>query len=1236
MGEDELRPGGKIRFIVGKRGDNAGTGPNGGGGGGGTGILYKSPGASVDDIPSENLADSDSDWILLAVAGGGGGGYTDLFCGDKQNGKGGNNGESGRSGGGGNEGGQNGNGGDSGSSSSKDGGAGGGYKQMGQPSGNSESGERGGVAGGAGGNGDQKGGFGYGGGGAGDNGGGGGGGYSGGGGGNTENNGGGGGSFVNNAAVYERKHSGGQDKTPNHGIASYWFTRSAAEYPIAICQDITVLLNDNGQSTISAADLNDGSIAPLGTNLDFLMCESTEIGVLCSQSKTLNCNDVGSFTQTLIVTSSNGKSASCVSTIEVEDNTSPEARCVGDGYRVLIEAGEQKIAPLSIINERSRDQCGIDSLWLVNDTIIGPEDICAADYFHTVSLYARDQGGNVSNCDVTLRLVANDRTPPIAICQDLEVEVNNMGEIPDLRILADLINNGSYDECGTIEEMRLASGVQLDCGLQTVSEVSLEVIDDRGNIGSCTANITFIDNTLPYIQCPENLDVYLENGSCTAQIVEGVAPLDYGDNCSATLSYSITSSDGEELQTGTGVITNLELPIIETNVTYTLIDQSNNSQNCDFHISVVDATPPTAMCKDITISLDGAGFASITPDMVDDGSTAAGPGIYALSLNQFTFNCDKIGENIVTLTISDGNCRSDGCTAIVTVQDITPPQLICQDLTKDISDGPRINLSEAIVQVSDNCGLIPEEAQFIPIDCNSVGEQQFVIQQRDESGNIGTCNVNLKVTDTAPPEVLPMNITIHLDGNGQASITAEQVISSTMDECDMDLITVSPNSFDCSDIGQNTVTITAIDVNGNQTITEATVSIEDHQAPMALCQPTTLYLDTSGQATLDPSVIDGGSTDNCSVAGLAITNRSTTFGCNDLGARNVELTVFDNSGNSSKCTTSVITRDEIAPTIVCPDDITIDLDRGECETIVTYSLPTATDNCGTTTIVQTEGLGNGATYFMGAQTETYQATDGSGNTDECSFIITLMGDQRDNDQDGITNNCDNCVQEANSNQSDFDGDGVGDVCDQCQGFDDTLDENEDGVPDCLEDGSDPCEMGIVVIDTDEDGVDNNCDVCPDIYNPDQLDLDGDDVGDGCDNCPSTPNKNQKDKDNDGYGDECDNCKHHYNPEQIDSDGDGKGDACDKKNKRLASLDFKHEAPFVVYPNPFLHTLTLEWKGQAQEVEINLYNLFGQHILTQKKWLEAKHRLLSAPLPEGVYILEVIGEGIYKKMKVVKK
>jgi hypothetical protein len=106
-------------------------------------------------------------------------------------------------------------------------------------------------------------------------------------------------------------------------------------------------------------------------------------------------------------------------------------------------------------------------------------------------------------------------------------------------------------------------------------------------------------------------------------------------------------------------------------------------------------------------------------------------------------------------------------------------------------------------------------------------------------------------------------------------------------------------------------------------------------------------------------------------------------------------------------------------------------------------------------------------------------------------------------------------------------------------------------------------MVICCDDADGDGVCDDDDNCPVVYNPDQADADHDGVGDACDGCPSDPNKvapgvcgcgtPDTDSDGDGTADCNDNCPADPNKTEpgacgcgvadTDSDGDGTPD-CD--------------------------------------------------------------------------------------------
>lgn len=95
-----------------------------------------------------------------------------------------------------------------------------------------------------------------------------------------------------------------------------------------------------------------------------------------------------------------------------------------------------------------------------------------------------------------------------------------------------------------------------------------------------------------------------------------------------------------------------------------------------------------------------------------------------------------------------------------------------------------------------------------------------------------------------------------------------------------------------------------------------------------------------------------------------------------------------------------------------------------------------------------------------------------------------------------------------------------------------------------------------------------------------VDFDSDGVFDDCDNCPNVFNPEQVDADGDGIGDLCDNCVLHENPDQIDVNGDGIGDACDVPPDCSAA----YVLPKANYGAPFNHKMITVAIGGVTDVE----------------------------------------------------
>ncbi|TYA56047.1 T9SS type A sorting domain-containing protein, partial [Formosa maritima] len=82
--------------------------------------------------------------------------------------------------------------------------------------------------------------------------------------------------------------------------------------------------------------------------------------------------------------------------------------------------------------------------------------------------------------------------------------------------------------------------------------------------------------------------------------------------------------------------------------------------------------------------------------------------------------------------------------------------------------------------------------------------------------------------DSVNPVCNVQNITVELDQFGNATITADQIDNGSTDNCGIDRITVSPNTFDSNDIGENTVVFTVTDYSGNMSNCNATVTITEN------------------------------------------------------------------------------------------------------------------------------------------------------------------------------------------------------------------------------------------------------------------------------------------------------------------------------------------------------------------------------------------------------------------------
>ena len=715
--------------------------------------------------------------------------------------------------------------------------------------------------------------------------------------------------------------------------------------PTAIAQDIVVQLDATGSASITGAQIDNGSNDACGIQTTTVAPDS------------FNCSNVGANTVTITVTDNNNNVSTATATVTIEDNINPTAIC--QDLTVQLDASGAGSITASQVNNGSFDNCVITTLALdkMNFT-------CADVGANTVTMTVTDINGNTGTCTSTVTV--QDNVAPIAICQDLTVQLDASGAGS---ITAAQVNNGSSDNC-SIDTMTLDQ-TDFTCADIGTKTVTLTVTDVNGNTSTCTSTITVEDNVAPIALC-QNLTVQLDAtgaGSITAAQVDNGS----SDNCSIdTMTLDQTDFTCADVGANT--------------VTMTVTDANGNVSTCTSTITVQDNINPTAICQDLTVQLDASGAGSITASQVNNGSFDNCV-ITTLALDKMNFTCADVGANTVTMTVTDINGNTGTCTSTVTVQDNVAPIAICQDLTVqlDASGAGSITAAQVNNGSSDNCSIDTMTLDQTDFTCADIGTKTVTLTVTDVNGNTSTCTSTITVEDNVAPIALCQNLTVQLDATGAGSITAAQVDNGSSDNCSIDTMTLDQTDFTCADVGANTVTMTVTDANGNVSTCTSTITVQDNINPTAICQDLTVQLDASGAGSITASQVNNGSFDNCVITTLALDKMN--FTCADVGANTVTMTVTDINGNTGTCTSTVTVQDNVAPIAIC-QDLTVQLDASGAGSITAAQVNNgSSDNCSidTMTLDQTDFT----CADIGTKTVTLTVTDVNGNTSTCTSTITV-------------------------------------------------------------------------------------------------------------------------------------------------------------------------------------------------------------------------------------------------------
>ncbi len=237
-----------------------------------------------------------------------------------------------------------------------------------------------------------------------------------------------------------------------------------------------------------------------------------------------------------------------------------------------------------------------------------------------------------------------------------------------------------------------------------------------------------------------------------------------------------------------------------------------------------DTLAPNVITQNIVVDLDASGNISISPEMINNGSTDA-CGIQSLALNINTFSCANVGVNEVLLTATDVNGNVASQTAIVTVNDVTAPIVVTNDISLDLDANGYVTITPEMINngSSDACGIKTLSLNAESFSCSNVGVNEVILTVEDVNGNKASLTANVTVNDVTNPTVITQAVAVTL-ANGEATISTQDVDGGTFDNCTFALA-LDNDRFTCNDIGENLVTLTATDASGNTAAMSAIVTV---------------------------------------------------------------------------------------------------------------------------------------------------------------------------------------------------------------------------------------------------------------------------------------------------------------------------------------------------------------------------------------------------------------------------
>ncbi len=423
-------------------------------------------------------------------------------------------------------------------------------------------------------------------------------------------------------------------------------------------------------------------------------------------------------------------------------------------------------------------------------------------------------------------------------------------------------------------------------------------------------------------------------------------------------------------------------------------------------VTISDIVPPVALCLGVGVTLDANCQATITPALINSGST---DNCLIANMTVSPAVVTGCGLHPVTLTVTDWCGNISTCSTSVQAIEIVPPVITnCPMLNQVNTDFGKCYYSGSpySLTATDNCDPSPtincflfNGVGFTPITPGfqfPKGEHTIRCNALDNCGNASlSCTFTLKVVETTPPVIVcPPSAT---KACNTGTTPNDCGFATATDNCDQSptitFADATTGTLPCN--AAITRTWFAADDCGNIASCIQTITVRDNIPPVNICPP-----HVTKRCDQNTSPADCGSptaTDNCDLNPTITLLTDVVTGsmpCNGTILRS--WTARDDCNNTNTCVQVITVIDNVPPTLTnCPQNITVQGiigSNGQCTAAVQITSPTATDNCDqNVTLTNSFNLTNNAsgTYPNGTTTVTWTATDDCNNSVTCSHTLTV-------------------------------------------------------------------------------------------------------------------------------------------------------------------------------------------------------------------------------------------------------